>query len=90
MDNIDVHLPKYVRDRELERRVSEVVGQWGVDPKDMRAYVVPATILTITAYAHITDMDTKVLITIFTTFIAIMDDPVFFDGLTPAGPTRRG
>ena len=60
------------------------MSQWGVDPENMHAYVVPATILTITAFSHIADMDTKVLITIFTTFIAIMDDPVFFDGLTPA------
>lgn len=84
LDNVDIHLPKYARDRELERRVNEVVSQWGISYDEMRAYVVPATVLTITAYSHITDMDTKVLITIFTTFIAIMDDPVFFEGLTPA------
>ncbi|KZT73357.1 terpenoid synthase [Daedalea quercina L-15889] len=83
LDSVDIHLPKYARDRELERRVNEVVSQWGCE-RSMGPYVVPATILTITAYAHITDMETKVLITVFTTFIAIMDDPAFFDGLTPA------
>ncbi|TFY63689.1 hypothetical protein EVJ58_g3111 [Rhodofomes roseus] len=83
LDNVDIYLPKYTRDRELERRVNEVVCQWGGE-RAMHPYVVPATILTITAYSHITDMETKVLITIFTTFIAIMDDPEFFDGLTPA------
>ncbi|KAH9923689.1 Trichodiene synthase-domain-containing protein, partial [Fomitopsis serialis] len=83
LDNVDVDLPKYTRDLELERRVNEIVSQLG-DERTMRPYVVPATILTITAYAHITDMETKVHVTVFTTFIAIMDDPAFFDGLTPA------
>ena len=80
---IDVDCPQYARDQELEQQVKAIVRDWG-DEKALRPYVITALILTITAYAHISDLQTRVVITLFTTLIIAMDDPAVFSGLTPA------
>ncbi|KAH9829499.1 isoprenoid synthase domain-containing protein [Rhodofomes roseus] len=85
---VDVDFPQYTRDPELERRVKEIVKHWG-DEQALRPYVVTALILTITAYAHVSDLETRLLITLFTTLIIAMDDPVVFNGLTPVDFHRK-
>ena len=61
---------------------------WG-DEQALRPYVITALILTITAYAHVSDLETRVLITLFTTLIIAMDDPAVFSGLTPVEYHRK-
>ncbi|KZT73360.1 terpenoid synthase [Daedalea quercina L-15889] len=88
LSKVDVNFPRYTRDHELEQRVKEIVKHWG-DEQALRPYVITALILTITAYAHVSDVETRVLITLFTTLIIAMDDPVVFSGLTPGDYHRK-
>ena len=85
---VDVSCPQYTRDRELEQRVKAVVHNWG-DEQALRPYVVNALILTITAYAHVSELETRVLITLFTSLIVAMDDLAVFSGLTPVEYHRK-
>lgn len=82
LSKVDVEFPQYTRDAELEQRVKAIVRNWG-DEQALRPYVITALILTITAYAHVSDLETRVLITLFTTLIIAMDDPAVFSGLSP-------
>jgi len=80
LDKTKITFPNFVRDPELEARVKAIIRSWG-NEESLRPYVVTALILTVTAYSHISSMDTKVQITIFTTFIIAMDDPAVFNSL---------
>ncbi|CCL98541.1 uncharacterized protein FIBRA_00540 [Fibroporia radiculosa] len=81
IDEAKITFPEYTRDLELEARVKEIIHSWG-NEQHLRHYVITALILTVTAYSHITNMDTKVLITLFTTIIIAMDDPAVLDSLS--------
>ncbi|KAI0732213.1 Trichodiene synthase-domain-containing protein [Fomitopsis betulina] len=64
------------RDLKLESRVVERIRSWGADMLDLlRPYIPAATILTITCYAHIDDIDIKVQIVLFSSLVIAMDDP---------------
>lgn len=88
LSEVNISSPQYARDHELERRVKAIVQNWG-DEQALRPYVVTALILTITAYAHIPDLETRVAITLFTALIIAMDDPAVFSGLTPVEYHRK-
>lgn len=88
LSKVSVQFPQYTRDAELEQRVKKIVQHWG-DEQALRPYVITALILTITAYAHVSDLETRVLITLFTTLIIAMDDPAVFSGLVPVEYHRK-
>ncbi|PCH34391.1 terpenoid synthase [Wolfiporia cocos MD-104 SS10] len=80
LHKMQVSLPQYPRDPELEARVRETLSSWGHE-KALRPYIITGIMLTITAYSHITDFETKVQIALFTTFIIAMDDPAVLDSI---------
>ncbi|KAI0724949.1 Trichodiene synthase-domain-containing protein, partial [Fomitopsis betulina] len=64
------------RDFKLESHVVEKIRSWGADMLDLlRPYIPAATILAITCYAHIDDIDIKVQIVLFSSIVIAMDDP---------------
>ncbi|CCL98540.1 uncharacterized protein FIBRA_00539 [Fibroporia radiculosa] len=81
IDEAQISFPEYTRDLELEARVKEIVHSWG-NEQLLRHYVITVPTLAVTAYSHITSMDTKVLITLFTIIILAMDDPAVLDSLS--------
>ncbi|KAI0941721.1 terpene cyclase [Taiwanofungus camphoratus] len=79
-DKIDFKCPGYKRDAELELQVKEVVQSWRNESL-IRPHVVTALIGTITAYGHISSMDTKVQIALFTVLVLAMDDPAILGSI---------
>ncbi|KAH9944603.1 isoprenoid synthase domain-containing protein [Amylocystis lapponica] len=72
--------PTYSRDIELEAHVEKEIQTW-TNQAAVRPHVVTAITLTITAYAHITAIETKLSIALFTVIILSLDDPEIMDSV---------
>ncbi|EED80636.1 predicted protein [Postia placenta Mad-698-R] len=68
------------RDGELRRRVAEITDTWDFK-ETARPHINTALVITESAYGHLTDLDAKVAITIFTALATSVDDPNALDGL---------
>ncbi|KAH9840017.1 isoprenoid synthase domain-containing protein [Rhodofomes roseus] len=75
LERLQFTAPSFSRDHVLESRVVDVLRGWGRDMFALlRPYVPPAIIMTITGYHHITDIDVKVKIALFSCLITGVDD----------------
>lgn len=76
LDNFEVNpVIDFVLCSKKESRVLEKIYSWGTDMLDLlRPYIPSATILTITCYAHIDDINIKVQIVLFSSVVIAMDD----------------
>ncbi|TFY57851.1 hypothetical protein EVJ58_g6774 [Rhodofomes roseus] len=80
LQRLQIDVPQYTRDSELERDAVNVIREWGPDVSArLRKYLPPAIILTTTCYRHIADHDTKLLIVLFSALVISLDDPEIFD-----------
>lgn len=67
-------------DGELRRRVAEITDAWDFK-EPARPHINTALVITESAYDHLTDLNAKVAITIFTALATSLDDPNVLDGL---------
>ncbi|KAH9949258.1 hypothetical protein B0H21DRAFT_820260 [Amylocystis lapponica] len=72
--------PTHSRDIALEARVQEEMRNWSYE-EVIRPHVITAITLAITAYAHITAIETKLCIVLFTAVILSLDDPAIMDSV---------
>ncbi|OCH89694.1 terpenoid synthase [Obba rivulosa] len=79
LERLNVVVPTYERDLQLEQRVAEITKSWTF--RLPRPSIVTAITLTITAYLHIQDLDTRALITLFTAIATTMDSPEVLNSL---------
>ncbi|KAL6299515.1 Trichodiene synthase [Sparassis latifolia] len=70
----------YTHDPELVSQVNNIVQTWDTAVA-LRPHVVTAVGGTIAAYSHITNIETKVQIALFTTIILALDDPDILDSV---------
>ncbi|GBE86169.1 predicted protein [Sparassis crispa] len=87
LDRIRFTATPYPHDPELVSRVYDIVRTWDA-AASLHPHVLTAIGGTITAYGHITNIDTKVQIVLFTTIILALDDPVILDS-TPSREFHR-
>ncbi|PCH40556.1 terpenoid synthase [Wolfiporia cocos MD-104 SS10] len=88
LERLKLDVPTYQRDYKLESRVKDVLRSWGVE-KQLQPYLPPALILTTTCYHHITDIETKVHIALFSTLVIALDDPSILSTQAPDEFHRR-
>ncbi|KZT00026.1 terpenoid synthase [Laetiporus sulphureus 93-53] len=74
LDGLHVSPTPMHRDFELESRVRELAQSWPFGER-IRPHIVTALTITETAYHHVSDMNAKVAITVFTALLTCMDDP---------------
>ncbi|EMD36641.1 terpene cyclase [Gelatoporia subvermispora B] len=79
-DKMDFKLPSYNRDVPLEESVYKAVKSWEGHEVALR-YIPTAIALTTTAYAHIDNMDLKVLLALFIVLATTLDEPEILDAL---------
>ncbi|PCH34034.1 terpenoid synthase [Wolfiporia cocos MD-104 SS10] len=75
-------------DRALEFQVQSITRSWDNDAF-LRPFISTAITGTVTAYGHISSLETKAQIAIFTTFVLAMDDPDIFKSLACRDFPRR-
>ncbi|KZT12294.1 terpenoid synthase [Laetiporus sulphureus 93-53] len=90
LERLQLSVPQYTRDFELEHRVKDTIRSWGPAFESLlRPYLPPAMILTLTCYDHIKNVDTKVQIALFSTLVIAMDDPSVFNASSSRDFHRR-
>ncbi|KAI0928173.1 terpene cyclase [Taiwanofungus camphoratus] len=80
LDRLNLSISTYERDYELERRVKETIRSWDAETL-LSPYLSPAIILTITAFSHIRNFETRVHIALFGVLVIAMDDPAVLDSV---------
>lgn len=75
---MDVAPPKYERDIELEARVKAVTRTWPFEHQ-IRRHIVTALVITETSYTHVSDIEARVAIVLYTAILTAVDDPGLFD-----------
>lgn len=75
---MDVTPPKYERDTELEVRVKAITRTWPFE-NQVKRHIVTALVIVETSYTHVSDVDTKVAIVLYTAILTAVDDPDLFD-----------
>ncbi|EMD31446.1 hypothetical protein CERSUDRAFT_162851 [Gelatoporia subvermispora B] len=81
IQRLNISVPKFARDLELEQRVSEVMNSWAC-PSCPQPYVSAAIDITALAYSHVTSPEAKVEIAIFTALAITLDDPAILGSLS--------
>ncbi|KAI0964564.1 terpene cyclase [Taiwanofungus camphoratus] len=72
---------KYKRDLDLEARVNEATRGWE-NGEYMCPYVVSAILITVMAYGHLSSIDAKRAVALYTALLFALDDPAVFDSLS--------
>ncbi|KAI0937355.1 hypothetical protein AcV5_005283 [Taiwanofungus camphoratus] len=81
LDRLNFTFPEYKRDLELEARVNEATRGWE-SGEYMRPYVVTAILITVMAYGHLSSIDAKLAVALYTALLVALDDPAVFDSLS--------
>ncbi|EMD31444.1 hypothetical protein CERSUDRAFT_162846 [Gelatoporia subvermispora B] len=81
VQRLNITVPKFERDLQLEQRVDEVMDSWACPPCP-RPYVSAAIDITALAYSQLTSLEAKVEIAIFTALAITIDDPKILDNLS--------
>ncbi|EMD37612.1 hypothetical protein CERSUDRAFT_94614 [Gelatoporia subvermispora B] len=77
---LNVTIPVFKRDKVMERRVLEITNTWpGIKPPWHA--IVTGVSIAITAYDHIEDFETKLLIAVYTAIATTVDCPDILDSL---------
>ncbi|KAI0728385.1 Trichodiene synthase [Fomitopsis betulina] len=71
---------RYERDMELEARVKEVTRTWPFEHQ-IRRHIVTGLVMAETSYAHVSDVEARVAIALYTAILTLLDDPHLFDAV---------
>lgn len=83
LDEIHASFPTvHERDHELEACVHETIASWGLGQYVGIQHIETAITGTTSAYGHISSIETKIQIVLFTTLVLALDDPVVFESLS--------
>ncbi|GBE82195.1 predicted protein [Sparassis crispa] len=81
LDRMNVTIPPYLPDLEVMSRVYKVLQTWDFGDA-IRPHVITALTITITAYNHLTDIEAKVQIALFTAITTALDVPVIMNSVS--------
>lgn len=74
LEQMDVTVPAYTGNPELERHVDEVLKIWNIGDS-VRRHVVTGIAIADTSYAHVSSIEIQVLIAVYTVVLTSLDDP---------------
>ncbi|KZT73399.1 terpenoid synthase [Daedalea quercina L-15889] len=71
---------RYTRDLELEARVKAITCTWPFE-QHIRRHIVTGLVITETSYTHVSDIEARVAITLYTAILTSLDTPGLFDSV---------
>ncbi|KAH9830415.1 isoprenoid synthase domain-containing protein [Rhodofomes roseus] len=78
LQKIDIVPPEFTRDAELEAKVKAITRTWPFEER-IRPHIVTALVITETSYPHVSDIEARVAIVIYTAILTALDTPGLFD-----------
>ncbi|KAH9926455.1 isoprenoid synthase domain-containing protein [Fomitopsis serialis] len=88
LHRMDVALPKFSRDVELEARVKAITRTWPFE-QSIRRHIVTGLVITEASYPHVSDIEARVAIVIYTALFIALDTPELFDAVGAQDFHRR-
>lgn len=85
---VSVTPPRYERDVELEARVKATTHTWPLEHR-LQRHIVTALVITETSYTHVSDVEARVAIVLYTAILTAIDDPDLFDSVGAEDFWRR-
>ncbi|KAH9926482.1 isoprenoid synthase domain-containing protein [Fomitopsis serialis] len=80
LHRMNVALPRFSRDAELEARVKAITRTWPFEQR-IRRHIVTGLVITEASYPHVSDIEARVAIAIYTALLTAVDTPELFDAV---------